>query len=224
MNTTEKEKQQKVINILIAGVEFGTRQFVKVKDSYREKLTDLNMNGLAKYSQEYLEKEIEKVKSDFAAQAQKAYDDMVKRLEELRTLLNERDAVLDLSNPALTNALSLIRAIGDDLSHEEAVKINANFVHDQSGLRALRAAYKANGVISPGEIDGMIYSADAVIDHLIDLCYGGFVQEGSINAFASAFSKLAKLEGMTVESTPDAIGLEESFYRGAGLQMPPLNT
>ena len=112
--------------------------------------------------------------------------------------INE-DVAWTIVNPALTNALSLILSIGSGISFEEAVKINANFIHDLSALRAIRAAYKARGVASPGGIDEMIYNADALIDKLKELSYQGLIQEGSINTFAFKLSSLAAREGLTTE-------------------------
>jgi len=148
---------------------------------------------------------------------QAAHKQIEKSLEELRGLYKDRDAVLDLDNPALTNALSLILSIGSGLSFEEAVKINANFIHDLSALRAIRAAYKARGVASPGGIDEMIYNADALIDKLKELSYQGLIQEGSINTFAFKLSSLAAHEGLTTEKMPDKLGEIAAIRAAAGL-------
>lgn len=217
MNTQEKEKQQRMIVQNLTGIESATKAAVTIKDTFGKKLKDLTMTGSETYSPEYLEKEIQKVKSDFAAKMKTANDGIVRSLEELRTLLNDRDAVLDLSNPALTNALSLIQTIGSGLSYEQAQQINANFLHDLSALRAIRAAYEAQAVVGLGNIDGLIYNVDETINTLESLAYQGLVQDGSINFFASKLSKFATLEGATVEAMPDVQGANASMRRAAGL-------
>ena len=217
MNAIEKEKAQKMIVQNLKGIESATKTAVTEKNASLAKIKDLTMNGTRDYSPEYVEKEIVKVKADLQAKMTMANTDIAKRLEELRTLLHDRDAVLDLSNPALTNALSLIQTIGSALKFEEAQKINANFLHDQSSLRAFRAAYLSRGVVSPGNIDALIYNADQTIDNLKELAFQGFVQDGSVNFFATKLDILARLEGTSVEKIPDEQGAMDAIRRSAGL-------
>ena len=217
MNVQEKEKQQKMIVQNIKGIESATAAAVTVKDTFGKKLKDLTMHGSQTYSQEFLEKEIQKVKSDFAAKMTTVNDDIANRLEELRTLIQDRDSVLDLSNPSLGNALNLIQVIGSALTYESAQQINAGFLHDLSALRAIRTAYQSRGATNTGKIDDLIYNADEVIEGLKTLAYDGFVRDGSINFFAGKLSKFAALEGATVEALPDMQGVNDSFRRGAGL-------
>jgi hypothetical protein len=221
MNAEEKAKQQRFIVQNLGGIETQIKALVTTKDAFRAKVNDLTMNGSKDWSPEYVEKELVRVKADIQAKMVTANTDMVKRLEELRGLLRDRDSVLDLS-PALGAALSLIQTIGAGLTYDQATMIQANFIHDQSGLRALRDAYKAQGVVSPGAIDGLIYNADSVIDNLKVLAYQGLVQDGSINTFATALSKLAALEGLTVESTPDQAGVMAAVRKAAGLSANPV--
>ncbi len=217
MDAIEKYKQQRMIVQNLQGIDFALKAAVTIKNASRAKISDLNANGTRTYSPEVVSKEIAKAKADILAQMTAVNTDMVKRLEELRTLLHDRDAVLDLSNPALSNALSLISTIGAGLKFEEAVKINANFIHDQSALNALKAAYQAHGVVSPGNIDALRYDTDSVIDNLKVLAFEGLVQDGSVNTFAGALSKLGALEGTTIEKVPDQQGELNSFRAAAGL-------
>jgi len=217
MNVQEKEKQQKMIVQNIKGIESATAAAVAVKDKFRETMNNLTMHGMETYSQEFLEKKVQETKNDLAAKMTKVNDDIAARLEELRTLINDRDAVLDLGNPALTSALSLIQTIGSGITYEQATKINANFIHDQSSLTAIRDSYKARGVSNTGKIDSLIYNVDEVIEGLKKLAYDGFVRDGSINTFSAKLGKLATLEGTTIETLPDMQGVNDSFRRGAGL-------
>lgn len=217
MTSEEKAKQQRFIVQNLQGIETKIKDLVGVKDKFRAKVNDLTLHGSEMYSPDYVEKELTRLAADLAAQMDAANTDVVRRLEELRGLIAERDAVLDLSNPALTNALALISTIGGGLSFDQAVKINANFVHDQSALRSLKAAYQAKGLTNAGAIDSLLYSADDVIDNLEDLAYKGLVQDGSINTFANALSKLAALEGLMTERMPDVQGAEAALRAAAGL-------
>ena len=219
MNTEEKEKQQRMIVQNLKGIEFVVAEAVKVKDAFRAKMRDLNMHGTATYSQEYLEKEIQKTKNNHAAVMATTNDQIEKRLDELLVFIRDRDAALDLGNPALTNALALIQTVGAGLSHDRLVKINANFVHDQSALSAIRDAYKAKGITNGGGIDGLIYDVQARIDKLKNLAIDGLLRDGSINYFSTELSKLATLEGTTVENLPDVQAANMAFRRGAGLSL-----
>lgn len=218
MNTQEKEKSQKIIVITLQSIDLAVQKAVKAKDEYRDRLEKLFSHGTETYSTQYLEKEVEKIKGEIITTMQSSYAGVVKLLEDLRTYIHDRDSVLDLSNPALQTGLNLIQTIGASLTYEEALKINANFIHDQSALKTLRSAYRAQGVPGGGgDIDAMIYDADEVIDNLKKLAYHGLLQDGSINYFASKLSKLAKLEGTTVEELPDQKGSIEAMRQAAGL-------
>lgn len=218
MNVEEKAKQQKVINGLISGVEFAVKQAVAAKDDFKAKFQDLNAHGTQVYSQYEVERRMNELKNVIAAKMQTANKDMAERLENIRTLIKERDAVLDLSNPAMGAALSLIQTIGSSLSYDEAMKINANFIHDQSALRALKAAYQAHDGASFGDIDSMIYDINSVIDNLKELAEDALIRDGSINFFASKFAKFSELEGVTTEKLPDLAGFDEAIRAGAGLK------
>jgi hypothetical protein len=219
MNTIEKENQQKKIVTNIKGIETATAEAVKVKDTYRGILRDLNMHGTQTFSPEYLEKEINKIKGDFAAKMTAVNTNMVKRLDDLQTLIQDRDSVLDLGNPALSSAMTSIQTIGSSLSHEQAVKINQNFYNDQNALNMIRSAYQVHDVINTGKIDGLIYDVESEIEKLKELAYDGFVREGSINTFANRLAKLAEIEGVTIEKNPDKQSLDDSWRRGAGLKV-----
>lgn len=220
MNVQEKEKQQRFIHLIIGGIDSATNNVVKAKDAYRTKMNELAMGGGATYSQTFLETKIQEERDSFAAKMQNAFADMEKRLNQLRELLNERDAVLDLTNPNLTNALQLIQTIGSGMSFDQAKMINANFVHDQRALTCLYDAYKSFGVTANGNIDSLIYKTDSIINRLIELASDGTVKDGSINFFATEFAKFALLEGQAVESTPDQYAVSEAICRAAGLPVP----
>lgn len=216
MNTQEKEKVQKMIVQNLEGIDRANKAAVTAKNAFREKLKALALLD-KDYSQEYMEKELIKLKSDIVEKMVSVNKDIAARFEDLRIMYHDRDAVLDLGNPALPGALSLIATIGGNLTHSQAVKINANFLHDQSALDAIFTAYKSHGVVFNGNIEKLIYNADAKVDELKKLAYEAFVQEGSLNTFANVLSKLAALEGATVESLPDLQGANDAMRLAAGL-------
>ena len=217
MNSSEKEKQQKVVTIVIQGIESFAKKITEARDAFHKAMEDLTMHGTETYSQLYLERKTNEVTAEFKAKMETMHKDLVERLESLRTLIQERDRVLDLSNPALTNALALIEAIGADMSEEEAVGINQNFFYDQKGLRALRSSYLAHGVNSPGNLDLLIYNLNDRIDELLGLAEGGTLGHAIMYGFTERFSKLAALEGVTVDAEISNDALWEAMQRGAGL-------
>jgi len=224
MDTQEvKAKAQRMIVQNLKGIEATIKGLVTVKDAFHAKIEALTIHGMETYNQEYLEKEFSKVKEACTAKMAAAYPDMVKRLEELRGLIAERDAALDLANPTLANALKLIEMMetGDNVSTYETVKkINANFLNDQSSLRALRLAYKGRGIVQTAGLENMLYDADAMVNTLKEYAYQDIVQEGSINHFATAVAKLAALEGTDVEKMPDEQGALALMRAAAGLPAP----
>jgi hypothetical protein len=218
MNTNQEKAQRMIIQNL-TGLELTIKNIVTGRDTYRQTLNKLAVQG-GDYSQEYLERTITKTKSDYAAKMQAANTDIIARLEELRGLYVDRDSVLDLNNPAMQSALLSISTIGGALKFDRAVKINANFIHDQSSLMHLRDAYLAHDLNNAGNIDALIYNANDVIDDLEKLATDCLIYDGSINTFANKLSKLAALEGLTIEKVPDQQGALSAMRAAAGLPDP----
>lgn len=216
MNLQEKERAQKFITQNLKGIEAVISGAVKSKDEYRANVRKYTVEG-QEYTQDYKEKVLQDLKNKFAVRLQGIYQDILSRLDQLKNLIHDRDSVLDLNNPALSAALILIDAIGEKMTFEQAVKINANFLHDQSALSAIQAAYKAKGMDNPGNIQAWIYNADSVIESLKRSAYESFMQDGSINYFAVAVNKLATLEGTTIEAAPDQQGVTDAIRAAAGL-------
>lgn len=224
MNTIEREKQQRVISVIIEGIEFKIKGIVDARDEYRKAKNDLSKSGSEVYSQIYLDRKTKEINENYKSKMQTKHDELVNSLEQLRQLIKERDSALDLANPALGAALLVIQTLPTDPdrifeTHDQAQRINANFT-DQASLRALQSAYKARGLNSPGGINEMIYNVDDTINNLIDLAEAGTLMDSTMNGFAGKFAKFAALEGIATESTPDMVGAEEAFWRGAGLPMP----
>lgn len=215
MNTQEKATQQKYIQSNLTGLGAMVTKLVQDRDGHAEQLTALTMNGSRQFTAEYIEAETSKLKSKFAVKMAETYKDIEARLENLRKLLAARDEVLDLTNPALNTALVLIQSANGAPTHEQAAQINENFKHDQKALAAIFSAY---GQKDLGGIGKMVYDRDEVIDGLKELANNCTVKEGSVNYFASKLAKLAAIEGVELEKTPDDRGVMEAFRKGAGLK------
>lgn len=216
MDKQEKEKMQRMIKQNLKGIEFAIQKSVELKNNFRKSMDTLTSQKDT-YTPEYLEKEIEKTKVNHATKMRTAYDDIVSRLEELRGLIAERDTTLNLQNPALMSALTLIQMGGSELSYETAKMINENFSGDQPSLRAIQMAYKSQGVVQTAGLGKMIYDANETIDLLKSVAFAAFVQQGSLNYFAGEVAKLASLEGQEIAKTPDEVGAVETMRRAAGL-------
>ncbi|MEI7847933.1 MAG: hypothetical protein WCK35_19185 [Chloroflexota bacterium] len=216
MNPQEKERAQKFIVQNIEGITAAIKAAVTAKDEYRKEVNRLTLEG-KEYTPEYKERQLQDLKNRITVRMQNVSVDMGKRLDELKMLLQERDSVLDLNNPALPAALLLIQSIGGAMTFDQAIKINANFIHDQSALTAMAAAYQAQNKENAGNIQALRYNTEDVINNLKTLAYRAFMQEGSINTFAFELSKFAKLEGTTTEALPDQQSAVDSMRYAAGL-------
>ncbi len=215
MNTQEKATQQKYIQQGFTGLGAVIVKLVQDRDGNAAQLQTLNMHGTETYTQEYIEREMTRIKTNFSVKMAETYQDLETRLETLRKMISDRDAVLDLTNPALSTALALIQAAGGAPTHEQAAQINQNFRYDQSGIRAIYSAYGQKDI---GGIGKMMYNVDEVIDGLKVLANDCTIKEGSVNYFASKLSTFAAIEGVELPTTPDERGYDESFRKGAGLK------
>lgn len=215
MDAKQKQIQQGYIQSNLTGLGAVISKLVKDRDEHAAQLQALTMDGGKMFTAEYIEAEISKLKSRFAVKMAETFKDIEARLENLRKLLASRDDVLDLTNPALNTALALIQAAGGAPTHEQAAAIHENFRYDQQALNAIFSAYGRKDI---GGIGKLIYNRDEVIDGLKELAHDATVKDGSVNFFASRLAKLAAIEGVELEKTPDDRGLMESFRQGAGLK------
>lgn len=214
MNTEKKQAQQANIHKSIKGIETAILKAVAMRENHFADIEKL-MRESQTYTKEYIDLERQKKKDNFSAEMSGVHKDVEKRLEELRTLIHERDDVLDLANPAFIGAVTLIQAVKpENITHEQAQQINANFANDQKALSAIYAAY---GNRDLGNIGKMMYNADSAVNGMVELARTCFTGDGSVNQFAGKFSQLAQLEGATVEATPDQRGVMDAARKGAGL-------
>jgi len=166
------------------------------KNTYQSELA--KVDGYSRdYSTEYLEGLKAKVENEYKAQNQKLNDDAQKQIEKLSGALGDLHGSLDLNDPALTNAVGLIKSVGPGLVFDNVLKINAHFASNQPALRILRDAYKSANFVSNGGLDEQIYNIEDAIQGL-----GRHTQSALIQGNESAFilgveiGKVAKLEGI----------------------------
>lgn len=194
----------------------------EIKNAYRKALSNLEAQRET-YSSEYLEKQ----RAD-AEQAMKTgllglHNEFTGQAEKLFNALTELHGMLDLADPKLQTALTLINSlgtnlVGSDLETSTVEKINAQFAGDQSALKILRSAYQAKGVPFTGDLDSQIYNLIDAVHQITTRANEAFIQAGSINNLAAAEAKIAGLEGYSdFERLPDPVGFDEAVFRGAGL-------
>lgn len=189
---------------------------VNAKNAYRKRLAELELQKVS-YTEEYTKELREKARADLLATYAPLHDDTKAQIEKLRNVLLELNSQLDLADPALRNALDIIKSVGPGLDSESVLKINAQF-ENQSALKLLQSAYKAAGVDYDGGLDRRIYNAESILQEAEKSAHAAFTQErGSINALAGSVAKLATFEGQEFEKTPDSTGIDEAIARGAGL-------
>lgn len=216
MDPEARKKQQNIIRAVIEGIDNKVKKVVDLKTQLRNALADIE-NKRAVFLPAEIEKLINAAQSDYSSKLGSIGQEVNKSLDDLSLLINERDSELDLSNPALTNALNLIQTVGKKLPYETILQINENFLFDQPSLRVLQAAYKAADIAGTGNLEEMIYSPGELIANLKKDVDQTFNQDGSLNYFNSRFSKIAVLEGQPVELTPDQEGVYAAMRRGAGI-------
>ena len=113
--------------------------------------------------------------------------------------------------------MKLIELSGAEIDTETTRKINDSFAYDQSALQALRDIYKAKGVVYNGDLDKQIYDPESAFNNAREWAYNSMVQEGSLNIFSTAISKIAALEGIDFPKIVDEVGSYNVMRSAAGL-------
>lgn len=217
MTVRNREFYQILVKDRLFNVNKVIEQAVKVKNSYRARMAELNSDSMSLYSADYKAKLKEEARQALTTVNAELYASLTPKLEDLKAALEESHAYFDLENPALTNALNLISLGGASLDAETVNKINSQF-HDQASLRVLQGIYKAQGVLYDGGLDKQIYDVETSLQDVSTRSYNALMLPGgSLNNMASAVGKIAKLEGYDFETLPDPEGFDEAARFGAGL-------
>jgi len=190
------------------------RDAIKARDAYRARLAEIE-----KQRDMLLPERIDELKvrarADHLAAREALWPKMSEELEALRLTLAESHAALALT-PELATAIQVVKNIGQALGGDDIRRINSQFAYDQGALKLLQDAYNSAGV-NDGNLKSQIYDAEAAIQVIAQQAYASLNKGDSLNSLALAISKVASLEGVEFEPTPDKQGLADSFMIGAGL-------
>ena len=130
-------------------------------------------------------------------QALEAYD-------KAMVAARKRGEFLDVNDEKLTNAMRLIRELGNDLTDETASSINSQFIGDQSSLKALKGLYKKAGISHDGLIDTNMYADfERTWGNARSALYSEMELDGYVNSAGQAIAKIAKLEGLEFDPVID---------------------
>ncbi|MGA2505106.1 MAG: hypothetical protein ABSG01_13530 [Anaerolineales bacterium] len=204
-----------------AEIEKILRKMAQARIDSRQAVAKLEASGKdynAEYVKNFIVPKIEQAKDAFAALSQTSEEKVALLLADLQQLATEKQAKLDLSNPAWANALALIQLSGKDIDADTVRKINAQFANDQPALRALKQIYKNAGVLYDGGISDMLYEPEATFENLRNWEYHAFHEQGgSLNEFANAIRQVASKEGIDFPEQVDSVGADNAMRMAAGL-------
>jgi hypothetical protein len=157
------------------------------------------------FTVEYFTAKKAEAASKLAAKNQALYADTQVQLEKLRGALSELHGSLDITDPALTNAISFIKLVGSDLDFDDKVQINANLSGNQPALRLLKKVYSTLGVPDDGDLDRQIYDPESVLRALGQHAEAALVKGGLMPyQLGSEIGKVAKLENVDFpQGNPD---------------------
>jgi len=180
----------------------------------------------ATYSAQHIEGEIAAIKARAGERNNALYKRVLELIDALAAAVDQRYAEgVDLSDQALATALNLIALAGPKISPVELGKLVEQFRGDPAALRMLRAVFENHeheaGIAL---VNGMLYSADDVRRILQSAAGLAFLNQQSLNAFASYVSGFAQKEGETFPldnaGMLDPEGLEVAMWQAAGLPQP----
>jgi hypothetical protein len=215
----EKQKQARLAASLFGGIEAQIKNVVTAKQAYKKGLVEVD--ALRDYTPEYIEgKKIElKLAYDQARAA--AHAKISEALGELQTALEAKHSALDLASPEWTNALKLIELGGASLDIQTVWQINAAFAHDLPALRALQNIYKSQEITNDGGIDKQVYEIEPAFKKLQETAAAILTHDGgTIGTLAREVGRIADLEGVPFDKSPDPDALAEAMNIGAGLAVP----
>ena len=72
-------------------------------------------------------------------------------------------------------------------------------------------------MIYDGGLDQQIYEPERAYESLLEFAYAAMIDEGSLNGFASAISKVASMEGIDFPKMIDEAGSKDVMRAAAGL-------
>ena len=144
------------------------------------------------------------------------YEEISRNLKEIRSAANEMENLMDIGAD-LQNALSVVKALGDDMPSETRLNLVEQFKGQRQALVILKAAFVTAGVSAAERyFDGLIFNVSSALDDLDDRAYRIVVQPGTNMVVAVSFGRgLEKFaENMGVELTKkfgDIVDTSDAF-------------
>ena len=175
-------------------------------------------NSRDQFSADYINQLIEREKSAANAAYQKYYEKAAKALEKAKEAVLAGHAIIDLTDPRLSNAVAIIQASGSGINYDTAASLVREFTGDQTALRLLQSVFSGVGANMDGGLSKMIYDPEAAFanataeirDHMLSA-------DGSINRAARAVAVIAKGENVDFPEQFDSGEIDRAARRGAGL-------
>lgn len=213
----EREKNLALKKLKFENLHTLLKQAVAAKAAHREIMASID-GMINTYASEFIDQKRRDENVRYKSVLQGLAEKIIVGLGELQKHISDSAAVLDLENPALSNALKIIEFAGNSLEFDQIQKINSNFEGDRASLAVIQKAYKAAGMLTDGGLDKLLYNIEATFENLRNGTIQALVQDDrGINHLISSFSKVAAREGVDLEPILDEIGFMETTRKAAGL-------
>lgn len=206
----DKQATRLAVRDNIVTMTSAIKKALSARDAYRGQLAKLEAQRET-YTADYLEAQSAKARTEYMQKRQGLWPEVEKALDSLLETLDQAHSMIDLQNPALANAVSMIKNIGPAMTADDVRRVNSQFAGDQASLRMLKAAYTSVGITFTRELDAQLYSAGDMLEILKAYAHAALMQDGSLNSFAGQLKKLAELEGAG-DLVPESLVDLEGFY------------
>jgi hypothetical protein len=194
-----------------AGVRASHRQLIAKLEAERTRYGD-------QYGKDFIDPKIKEAKEAMAVFNQAAYLKAGELVQALTAAAVARHAEWPgLTDPKMASALQIISLAGGKLDGDTTRKIVKSFIGDDQSLRVLRMVFENQGIKYDGGLSNLIYDPEQAGESLNQFAYHSLMQEGSLNEFASAVSKIAKREGFDFPQIIDQAGSDNALRAAAGL-------
>ena len=203
----EKNKIRERIDARFRDLTSQLQEAVKAQNEYRRQVEGLE-KATGTYTRSEIETRKQKASGEHVLRNKPLYKKLQDNLEGLNSDLSALHSQLDLNDPRLVNALSVIEK-GGAVSFEGARAIAEPFKRDQQALRILSGAFHSHGYNEGvAVVSKMLYDPAAAMKRILGIAssFGGS-PDTAINKLSSEIAKIAKMEGQTFEALPDRDGM-----------------
>lgn len=189
------------------------------RNVYRDSVAKL-LSQSAVYAEEYIEAKLAELRQELDAIHAKGREEANVLIEKLVSEMEARHAEpVDLTDPALTNLMSIINLAGTQLPHEEVTKAVETFVGNPASLKVLAALFEAKDMpYALEKTREKLYFPGDVQKVLMTQADDSFRFDGSLNAMATKLAQIAAREGVEYgDRLPDPVGADNVMRQAAGL-------